>query len=165
MLGMENLELFFKRYDTNRDGKLSLSEFCLAFTPIGKEYAALVQGRAEFYSKKCFHPRDFFNCDTRRMIKNMWQTLLFTERQIENLRIRLARRPLFNLRTAFKYCDKDANGAITSVDMKDVLSEHGFFATEKELILIMNKFDKFSDSKITMTDFIDELMPRTSVRN
>ena len=95
----------------------------------------------------------------------MWQTLLFTERQIENLRIRLARRPQFNLRAAFKYCDKDANGAITAVDMKDVLSEHGFFATEKELSLIMNKFDKFNDSKITMTDFIDELVPRTSIRN
>lgn len=40
--GMENLDLMFKRYDTNKDQKLSLAEFCRAFTPNGKEYAALV---------------------------------------------------------------------------------------------------------------------------
>jgi hypothetical protein len=78
--GMENLELFLKRYDTNRDGRLSLAEFCRAFTPCGKEYAALVQGRAEFYSKKCLNPRDFFQHDTRRHVKDLWQHLLFTER-------------------------------------------------------------------------------------
>jgi Ca2+-binding EF-hand superfamily protein len=40
--GRELLDLVFKRYDTNRDQKLSLAEFCKAFTPSGKEYAALV---------------------------------------------------------------------------------------------------------------------------
>jgi Ca2+-binding EF-hand superfamily protein len=41
------------------------------------------------------------------------------------------------------------------------LVAHGFYATEKEIQLIMNKFDKFSDNKITMTDFIDEMVPKT----
>ena len=36
------MDLVFRRYDTNRDLKLSLAEFCKAITPAGKEYAALV---------------------------------------------------------------------------------------------------------------------------
>jgi EF hand len=70
--GLENLQLFFKRYDTNKDGRISLAEFCHSFTPTGKEYAALVQGRAEFYAKRGINPRDFFNGDTRRYIRNLW---------------------------------------------------------------------------------------------
>jgi hypothetical protein len=70
--GLENLQLFFRRYDTNKDGRLSLAEFCKAFTPLGREYAALVEGRAEFYAKKGLNPRDFFNTDTRRYIQNLW---------------------------------------------------------------------------------------------
>ena len=49
------------------------------------------------------------------------------------------------MRNAFKYVDRDLNGAITMDDIRIMLAEHGFFATEKELVLIMNKFDKFAD--------------------
>jgi hypothetical protein len=45
--------------------------------------------------------------------------------------------------------------------MRDFLSEQGFFATEKELALLMHKFDKFGGLKITLSDFIDELVPKT----
>jgi Ca2+-binding EF-hand superfamily protein len=79
----------------------------------------------------------------------------------ERLRHKLASRPLFNLRSAFKYIDKDMNGAVTHSDLRDSLVSHGFYATEKEIQLVMNKFDKFSDNKITMTDFIDEIVPKT----
>jgi Ca2+-binding EF-hand superfamily protein len=82
----------------------------------------------------------------------------------ERLRHKIASRPLFNFKSAFKYVDKDVNGAITVADLRDTLVSHGFYATEKEIQLIMNKFDKFSDNKITMTDFIDELAPKTVLR-
>jgi Ca2+-binding EF-hand superfamily protein len=159
--GRELLDLVFKRYDTNRDQKLSLAEFCKAFTPAGKEYGALVQGRAEFYAKRGINPMDFFNSDTRREIRTVWEVLIHTEKMTERLRHKLADRPLFNMRAAFKYVDRDQNGAITHLDLRDSLVSHGFYATEKEIQLIMNKFDKFSDNKITMTDFIDELVPKT----
>jgi hypothetical protein len=86
---MENLRLFFKRYDTNHDNRISLAEFCRAFVPLGKEYAALVEGRSEFYSKRGITPRDFFNCDTRRLVRNVWHNLLYTERALENVKLRL----------------------------------------------------------------------------
>ena len=70
--GRDDLELFLKRYDTNKDGKLSLAEFCKAFTPTGKEYAALVSGRAEIYSKKGINPREYFYPDTRKELKKLW---------------------------------------------------------------------------------------------
>lgn len=159
--GRELLDLVFRRYDTNRDQKLSLAEFCRAFTPSGKEYSALVQGRAEFYAKRGINPRDFFNSDTRREIRTVWEVLIHTEKMTERLRHKLAGRPLFNVRSAFKYIDRDQNGAITHLDLRDSLVSHGFYATEKEIQLIMSKFDKFSDNKVTMTDFIDELVPKT----
>jgi len=158
--GMENLQLFFRRYDTNKDGRLSLAEFCKAFTPVGKEYASLVEGRAEFYGKKGMNPREFFNTDTRRYVRNLWQILLFTERQLDVVRQRLVKRPNFNARAAFKHADRDEDGAVTVSDLRETLAENAFYATDKEIALIMNKFDKFADMKITMTDFVEELQPR-----
>ena len=138
--GIENLRLLFKRYDTNHDNRISLAEFCRAFVPLGKEYAALVEGRSEFYSKRGMTPRDFFNSDTRRLIRNVWHTLLYTERALENIKLRLHKSQYFNGREAFKHCDKDHDGAISQGDLRDFLAEFGFFATEKELNLVMNRF-------------------------
>lgn len=142
-MGNENIHLFFSRYDTNRDGKISLAEFNAALTPkVGVEYASLVQGRAEFYSKRGFDPREYFNIETRRQLRHLWQAILFTERQIENLRNRVVSGPIFSLQSAFRYIDKEGRGVVTSVELREFLSDHGFFATEKELALLVNKFDK-----------------------
>lgn len=91
---------------------------------------------------------------------------MFTEKQLEAVRCRLAKRQTFNLRSAFKHLDREQKGAVTVTDMREALSEHSFFATDKELQLLMNKFESRYCSgeggpKITMTDFLEELVPRT----
>jgi Ca2+-binding EF-hand superfamily protein len=42
----EEIELFFKRYDKNRDSRLRFSEFCDALVPNDPYYAAMVNKRS-----------------------------------------------------------------------------------------------------------------------
>lgn len=58
--------------------------------------------------------------------------------------------------------DRDGNGAVTPADLRDAMALNGFFATEKELGLVLNKFGRYADQRITMTDWVGELAPRTA---
>jgi Ca2+-binding EF-hand superfamily protein len=43
-----------------------------------------------------------------------------------------------------------------------MLADHGFFATERELCAIMNKFDRNNNGRISFTEFVDEVSPKLS---
>jgi len=58
--------------------------------------------------------------------------------------------------------DRDANGAITPADLRDAMALNGFFATEKELSLVLNKFGRHADQRVTLTEWLAELAPRTA---
>jgi Ca2+-binding EF-hand superfamily protein len=153
--------LFFERYDVNRNGKVTFAEFCKAVTPLAKEYAQLITGRPDFYSRKeSIHVSEYFNLETRAEVRALFRTLLHTHRANECLRARIARRPHFSLHAAFAYLDRTQTGIVTTNDVRDMLADHGFFATEKEMQLLMNKFDKDRDLKISAGEFLEEMTPK-----
>ena len=41
-----------------------------------------------------------------------------------------------------------------------MLSDHCFYATDRELLSIFNKFDKDRDGKINFHEFIEEITPK-----
>ena len=85
------------------------------------------------------------------------------EKASECLRVRISRRTNFTVKRAFQYCDKNMDGYLTHQDLRDMLAEHGFFATERELNSILNKFAVQKDAQsITFSEFIDELTPKVS---
>lgn len=156
--------LFFRRYDLNLNGKLTFTEFCKSVTPISKEYAQLITGRPDFFSRKqSIHISEYFNPDTRAEIRNLLRVMLHTERANECLRTRIAKRPYFSVDAAFQYLDRNRDGIVTANEVRDMLADHGFFATEKEMQLIMNKFDKDRDMKIGEIEFNEEMEPRLRV--
>ncbi len=57
-------------------------------------------------------------------------------------------------------CDKDMNGIIGSDELRMVLGEHGFYATERELASLIEKYDKDRDNRISFTEFVEELTPK-----
>jgi len=159
-LKREDIYLFFRRYDGDSDGKLSFSDFCTAFTPLSKEYATLLTSRPDFYSKKASRYSDYFSAETRDEFKRVWATNFTTERASECLRVRISKRLNFSLKEAFYMCDLNGNGIIGVEEFRNVLGEHGFYATERELNSLIEKFDKDKDSKVSFAEFVEELTPK-----
>ena len=78
----------------------------------------------------------------------------------ECLRLRISRRPNFSYRQAFDYVDRDKDMQIGTEELKEMLSEHCFYATDREVNSILSKFDKDGDGRINFDEFIDELSPK-----
>jgi Ca2+-binding EF-hand superfamily protein len=85
---------------------------------------------------------------------------LHTERANECLRARLNRRPKFSLREAFFFLDKNKNGQVSMDEVRVVLSDHGYCATDRELQYIFDKFDKDRDLRISFKEFVNEMTPK-----
>jgi Ca2+-binding EF-hand superfamily protein len=93
-------------------------------------------------------------------MRNLWQGLFKCERSCEVLRTSLRARPYFNLKAAFCYLDRNGAGQVSLDDIREFLSNNGFFATERELLGIMTKCDKNGDGRINFNEFIDEFQPK-----
>jgi hypothetical protein len=101
--------------------------------PLSKEYAALLTDRPDFYMSRGIPISQFFNHDTRDEMRKLWHTIFKIERSCEALRLNLRSRPYFNLKQCFSFLDSDLDGYVTLDDLREYLSNNGFFATEREL--------------------------------
>ena len=52
---------------------------------------------------------------------------------METLRLRLNQRPYLNMRDVFESFTRTREGLILAADLRDLLAEHGFYSTEREL--------------------------------
>lgn len=92
------LSLFFKKYDLNNNGKLRFGEFCKAFLPKDKIYADHLSNKHSNYAR---YPEDAFTSLTKLEIADAFRKHLRSENEVEEIRKRLQRRPLFNISEAF----------------------------------------------------------------
>jgi Ca2+-binding EF-hand superfamily protein len=79
----------------------------------------------------------------------------------EEVRQKLAKRPLFDCYDAFKALDKDNNGYISINEFRDLLAEHGQFPANKDLLNLMKRYDKNHDGKVSYSEFVQELTPKS----
>jgi Ca2+-binding EF-hand superfamily protein len=52
---------------------------------------------------------------------------------MEQIRTALSKRPYFNARTAFDFCSRSRQGMIYTNDLREVLANTGFYATDREI--------------------------------
>jgi len=87
--------------------------------------------------------------------------VISNEASSESIRQRLNRRPLFNLWEAFKALDRDNNGFISSFEFKNMLIDNGFFPSQKEISSLVDRYDKNQDGKVSYSEFIQEITPKS----
>jgi Ca2+-binding EF-hand superfamily protein len=78
---IEETELFFTRYDKNKNGQITFSEFCDAFTPADYYYSSLLNKRS---SNRPQYPT--FASSTMMDFKDAWRAHFRAEASHERLR-------------------------------------------------------------------------------
>ncbi|CAD8124822.1 unnamed protein product [Paramecium sonneborni] len=136
------LYLWMKRYDIDRDGKWNIREFLTAFKPINYQKINIRQLDKEILNA----------------IKNVIKTEIENEVAIECLRKKLSQRPNFNLKTLFTLIT--SNQIILEQELKTFLENHGVYLDDKNLELLMRRFDRNEQQYITYSDFLNEMQPK-----
>lgn len=162
------LELYFKRYDRDHDGKLRFSEFCESMLPLDSYYASMLNRRSSNNVRAVppHYARDecFTSYSTRLDFKELWRTHLRVEQATEEQRQNLSSKPLFSAYEAFKTCDVNDNGIVSTHEIKKLLETRGFYVPHRQVSNLVDKFDKNRDGKISYSEFMEEILPKSPVR-
>lgn len=71
---------------------------------------------------------------------------------------------MFNLHDAFSVLDLSEKGYISQKEFEELLQSYGIFSTKQELIGLVKRYNKNLDGKITYSEFISELTPKSPMK-
>lgn len=150
---IDELDLFFKRYDKNQDGRIRFSEFCDAFSPLDTYYGTVLNRRTSNNVRgRLYNRDDCFIGETKLEFKSVWRTHLKIEVFSEQLRQRLSKRPSFNVFDAFGSCDLNEDGRVTKEEIRRLIQSRGFYVSDKEMTSLVEKMDKDKDGRISYSE-------------
>jgi len=96
--------------------------------------------------------------DTQVEMVNLLHILVQSEERAESIRKYLKHRPNFNAKEAFEAL---AGGQVVKKEkLAEFLEKRHYYPTEKELGLLMERYDANSNGKVELAEFIAELTPK-----
>jgi Ca2+-binding EF-hand superfamily protein len=147
------LDLFFKKFDRNQDGKLSFSEFADAIAPHDRHASDSLNRKQANYPRE---PR--FSYSTQNSFEETLKKVFRNFGAQNDMNKRLREKPAFFISAAFDRIDQDNNGHITASELRRFLDDHRHFCSYRDLDLLVARFDKNKDGRITRSEFYDGLL-------
>lgn len=157
---IEDARLIMSRFDRNHDEALTFEEFIDMFVPVDSVFSTSLDLRTRKYPNGYYRIPEIEDSITRNNFAYVLRLTIEVERQAESIRQRTSFRPLFNKSEAFEAINSSGS-FIKKADFSEFLSKHRFFATENELSLLMDRFDKTKDERVSYGEFIDEITPHS----
>jgi len=154
----EEVNLLIKRYD----GSNTISSYAFndMFLPIDREYNRVLKNRICLdYHVKC--TPDVFSFESRYAVTNLLKALISAENNAEMWRQKFYNIKSFYARVIYDKIDVLGKNYITSDDFTRNFKINSVFYSSKDLDLLMFKFDKNRDGRISYSEFIDELSPKS----
>ena len=95
----------------------------------------------------------------KNKFKDFLRKLMEIESRIEDAKISLAINPDFNCEDAFRLFESNDKGFLDKTDIKNGLNLLCIFPTNKELDLLMKRFDLQKNGYLNFADFFDMVVP------
>ena len=156
----EEIYLLVRHYSHLQDSRLRFADFSEILTPKHEDYSRILRNRNSLNVPNGERMR-VFSRDTLSIFCNTLRLILNAESLSERLRQRLSKMPEFSLFQAFNSVDKDRNGYITINEFQDILNSHGILASSKDLQGLMQKYDKNRDGRVSYSEFVEEVTPKS----
>ena len=148
----EEIDLWFKRYDSNGDNKLEFGEFSEAFLPQDSYYTAMLQRRGSTHRYPLYRRDDCFFPDTAVQFRGLFNVHFKAEVAIEAVRQRLAGNPHFDALEAFNSLDLNNDGMVSATEIKQIIQKRGHYVSDKDAALLLRKFDQNNDTQINFKE-------------
>ena len=100
-----------------------------------------------------------YNNYEQNQFNEFMKKLMAVESQVEDAKISLAMNPDFNCEDAFKLFESNDKEYLDINDIKEGLNLIGLNPTEKQLNLLMKRFDLLKNGYISYADFFDMIVP------
>ena len=157
----KSVTLLFKRMDQDRDSRVRFSDFCVVFTSREKKQKSTLELRQPFYMHHLVDNDVYFSVKTRDVFKHTIEILMEQEQSIEIVRQRLKKSMTFNPYDGFNAMDPTGKGQVDERLLSNFLSNNMVNANEDDLKGLIEKYDRNNDGKICLSEFLDELTPKT----
>ena len=157
----DQIYLLIRHYSHQQDNFLRFSDFSEIFTPSQEEYARLLKNRNAFNFSH-IQRRRVFSSDTLALFLDLLKGIVNSEIESERHRQRISRISNFRVQEVFVAIDKDGDGFITVDEFRKVLDENQISPNTKDLKNLMQKYDKNKDGRVSLTEFIQEITPKSS---
>ena len=150
----DDCQLFFQRYDKDRDGRLDYREFAQALTPEDPYYEQMLNRRPSTHRRiNIYRKDDVFAYPTACAFKNLMRTMISQEGASEATRQSLQRNPYFDPSTAFDIVDFNANGMVSKDEIRYMMESRGHYISDQDARLVANKMDQNRDGIVTHSEF------------
>ena len=154
---IDEVRLIFKRFSSQFIDELSFEDFANMIAPLKTEYRRLI-------SKKHLSDEYIaeFSFESKQIVAELIQHMVFAEKFLTENRMKINTRRDFSCIDAWgvlsRYSSNEHKETITAIEMKKFLESNGFYITNFELSLLVNKFDHDNDGVITYYDFAKEIL-------
>ena len=78
---------------------------------------------------------------------------------MEHIKLKLSKRPDFNLIDAFRIFNVNSSGSASINDLVNGLHKMGMSVSVEEMTLFMSRFDKDNDLKLRYSEFCQAFLP------
>lgn len=142
-------ENIIARFDMDRDGMLSFSEFSCMWVPFTKTYRTALEGRSAKLCEKFSN----YTVQSRKLLKDLLYSVVTSEENFEANKFRLTGGLVVVSNEVFDFIDKNKDGFVTLQEFAACLKENNVKIGKSVLGLLFEKFDRDHDGKISFDDF------------